>query len=288
MTAAAAIIHCATSTRGDVEATRNLVAVASRTGSAHLVYVSIVGIDHIASRGYPKTKLQAEQIVATSGLPWTILRVTQFYDYCLTNAKKLSWFPVAPVPAGFTVQPVDPRDVAARLVELALGEPASRAPDMAGPQVSSWTDLLRGYLKASHRRRWVLPAQDTGHPSSPQRRAAARSGTYRRLPDLGPVPHHPTAAASHPHRLARPAGRARTADRASQVNGCGVCVGAAAKAREGGESDERLFTLVAWRDTPFFTDAERAALALTEAVIRLSDRADPVPDEIGERGGPPL
>lgn len=57
VTAAAAIIHCATSTRGDVEATRNLVAVASWTGSAHLVYVSIVGIDHIASWGYPKTKL---------------------------------------------------------------------------------------------------------------------------------------------------------------------------------------------------------------------------------------
>jgi AhpD family alkylhydroperoxidase len=68
--------------------------------------------------------------------------------------------------------------------------------------------------------------------------------------------------------------------RASQINGCSVCVGAAAKARDDGETDQRLFTLVAWRDTPFFTDAERAALALTEAVTRLSDRADPVPDEI--------
>ena len=144
VTAAAAIIHCATSTRGDVEATRNLAAAASRMGSAHLVYVSIVGIDHIASWGYPKTKLRAEQIVAESGLPWTILRVTQFYDYCLTNARKLSRFPVVPVPAGFTVQPVDPRDVAGRLAELALGEPAGRAPDMAGPQVSNRADLLRG------------------------------------------------------------------------------------------------------------------------------------------------
>jgi uncharacterized protein YbjT (DUF2867 family) len=159
---ATAIIHCATSTRGDAGATRNLVAAASRTGSAHLVYVSIVGIDHIASWGYPKTKLQAEQIVANSGLPWTILRVTQFYDYCLTSARKLSRFPVAPVPAGFTVQPVDPRDVAGRLVELALGEPAGRAPDMAGPQVSSWADLLREYLTASHRRRWVLPVRIPG------------------------------------------------------------------------------------------------------------------------------
>jgi uncharacterized protein YbjT (DUF2867 family) len=162
VTGAAAIIHCATSTRGDAEATRNLVAAASRAGSAHLVYVSIVGIDHIASWGYPKAKLRAERIVADSGLPWTILRVTQFYDYCLDNARRLSLFPVAPVPAGFTVQPVDPRDVAARLVELALGEPVGRAPDLAGPQVSNWTDLLRGYLTASHRCRWVVPVRIPG------------------------------------------------------------------------------------------------------------------------------
>lgn len=68
--------------------------------------------------------------------------------------------------------------------------------------------------------------------------------------------------------------------RASQINGCSVCVGAAAKARKDGDTDERLFTLVAWRGTPYFTDGERAALALTEAVTRLSDRTDPVPDEI--------
>ena len=68
--------------------------------------------------------------------------------------------------------------------------------------------------------------------------------------------------------------------RASQINGCSVCVGAATKAREAGETDQRLFTVVAWRDAPYFTDAERAALALTEAVTRLSDRTDPVPDQI--------
>jgi uncharacterized protein YbjT (DUF2867 family) len=66
------------------------------------------------------------------------------------------------VPAGFTVQPVDPRDVADRLVELALGGPAGRAPDMAGPEVRSWTELLREYLRASHRRRLVLPIRIPG------------------------------------------------------------------------------------------------------------------------------
>ncbi|MCT9931092.1 carboxymuconolactone decarboxylase family protein [Planotetraspora sp. A-T 1434] len=69
--------------------------------------------------------------------------------------------------------------------------------------------------------------------------------------------------------------------RASQINGCGYCVDMHSHdAKKAGESDERLFAVVAWRDAPFYTDAERAALALTEAATRLSDRPDPVPDEI--------
>ena len=69
--------------------------------------------------------------------------------------------------------------------------------------------------------------------------------------------------------------------RASQINGCSVCIdGHPRIAKKLGETDERLFAVSAWRDTPYFSDAERAALALTEAVTRVSDRADPVPDEI--------
>ena len=69
--------------------------------------------------------------------------------------------------------------------------------------------------------------------------------------------------------------------RASQINGCSVCVDMDLRsAKRTDETDERLFTVAAWRDAPYFTDAERAALALTEVVTRLSDRADPVSDEI--------
>jgi AhpD family alkylhydroperoxidase len=69
--------------------------------------------------------------------------------------------------------------------------------------------------------------------------------------------------------------------RASQINGCGVCAVMHPRlARKLGETDDRLFAVAAWRDAPYFTDAERAALALTEAVTRISDQADPVPDEI--------
>lgn len=71
--------------------------------------------------------------------------------------------------------------------------------------------------------------------------------------------------------------------RASQINGCGVCLQMHAQAlRKMGESDEKIDTVAGWPDAPYFDDAERAALALTEAVTRLSDRSDPVPDDVYE------
>ena len=71
--------------------------------------------------------------------------------------------------------------------------------------------------------------------------------------------------------------------RASQINGCSVCVDMHSRElRAAGESDERIFTVAVWREVPYFTDAERAALALTEAATRLADRPDPVPDEVWE------
>jgi AhpD family alkylhydroperoxidase len=71
--------------------------------------------------------------------------------------------------------------------------------------------------------------------------------------------------------------------RASQINGCSACVDSGARsAKKAGETDERLFAVAAWREAPYFTDAERVALALAEAVTRLSDRADAVADEIWE------
>ena len=71
--------------------------------------------------------------------------------------------------------------------------------------------------------------------------------------------------------------------RVSQINGCSVCIDMHARMlKHDQETNERVFTVAAWRDAPYFTDAERAALALSEAVTRLNDRPDPVPDEIWE------
>lgn len=69
--------------------------------------------------------------------------------------------------------------------------------------------------------------------------------------------------------------------RASQINGCSACVDSGARsARKAGETEERLFAVAVWRETPYFTEAERAALALAEAATRLADRADAVPDDV--------
>jgi AhpD family alkylhydroperoxidase len=71
--------------------------------------------------------------------------------------------------------------------------------------------------------------------------------------------------------------------RASQINGCGVCVDMHSRElKNAGEPDERIHTVAAWRDVSYFTEAERAALALTEFATRLADRADPVPDHVWE------
>ncbi|HEV2780557.1 MAG TPA: SDR family oxidoreductase [Actinophytocola sp.] len=152
-----AIVHCASDKKGDDVATGNLVRAAqAQAVPPHLVYPSIVGVDAV-SFGYFQSKRECERIVSESGLPWTMLRVTQFYDLVYRGTRKLARLPVIPVPAGFRCQPIDPADVATRLVELALGAPAGRVPDLGGPDVTSWEDLTRRYLRATNRRRAILP-----------------------------------------------------------------------------------------------------------------------------------
>jgi len=95
---AGVIVHCASSNKGDADATRNLVrAAASLPEPPDVVYISIVGSE-LVSFGYPREKLEAERIVSGSGLPWTTLRVTQFYDLIFKGARALARLPV--VPAG--------------------------------------------------------------------------------------------------------------------------------------------------------------------------------------------
>lgn len=174
------IVHCAGGRKDDDVATRNLVEAASQAGHPHLVFISVVGADRIpvvgaadrAMFGYFGFKIAAERVVAESGLPWTILRATQFHDLSLMVAEQMAKLPVIPVPSGVRFQPVDTDEVAARLVELALGAPAGLAPDIAGPQVSSMASLLRGYLQASGKRRLLIPVRLPGQAARAVRAGA--------------------------------------------------------------------------------------------------------------------
>jgi uncharacterized protein YbjT (DUF2867 family) len=159
------IMHLAGTAKGDQDKARHLVRAASRSGAKHLVYISVVGADTIpvvgamdrAMFGYFASKLAAEEIVADSGLPWTILRATQFHQLTLKTAQGMARMPVIPVPSGFRFQPIDADEVAARLVELALGAPAGLVPAIGGPRVYEFADLVRGYLHAAGKHRLIAP-----------------------------------------------------------------------------------------------------------------------------------
>ncbi len=150
------IIHLAGGPKGDELLATHLVRAANKAGRPHLFYISVVGADR-ESFAYFTQKREAENIIAASGLPWTTVRATQFNDLVFTVAKFLGKLPVVPVPSGFRVQPIDASDVAARLVELAQGEPAGLVADIAGPKIYDLKDIVRSYLDATNRHRLLLP-----------------------------------------------------------------------------------------------------------------------------------
>jgi uncharacterized protein YbjT (DUF2867 family) len=158
------VIHAAGSAKGDEVKAQQLVNAALPAGVQHLVYISVVGADKIplvsgidrAMFGYFGSKLAAEQIVAGSGIPWTTLRATQFHDLTFMTVQSMAKMPVIPVPSGFRFQPVDSGEVATRLVELAVGKPTGLVLDFGGPRVYEMADLVRGYLRATERRRPIL------------------------------------------------------------------------------------------------------------------------------------
>jgi uncharacterized protein YbjT (DUF2867 family) len=148
------IVHC-------VYPTEHLVDAAKRAASPHLVYVSIVGIDRIPFALYRKM-LANERTIAESGLPWTVLRATQFHDLIAFLLRMLARPPVMALPSGLRFQPVDVRDVGERLARLALGDPIGRAPDFGGPQPRALDDLARSYLTIVGKRRPIVPIRLPG------------------------------------------------------------------------------------------------------------------------------
>ena len=155
------ILHLAGGPKGDDLGTRNLVRAAERAGVGHLVHISVTAVDRLPLT-YFKSKLGAEEAVRESSVPWTVLRVAQFHDFAWKTVQAMAKLPLLPVPGGVRFQPVDARDVAQRLADLALGEPAGLVPDLVGPKVYSLGELARDYLRVTGKHRLSVPIHVPG------------------------------------------------------------------------------------------------------------------------------
>ena len=161
------VLHCAGTGRikDDTAQARNLVRGSQRAGVRHILNISVVGADRIpvttvmdrSMFAYFAAQRAVEVVIEEAGLPWTNLRATQFHDgFILKMVRGMSSLPIVPMPSGFRFQPVDADEVAACLADLALGSPAGQVEDIAGPKIYDADYLLRSYLAAIGKRRWIV------------------------------------------------------------------------------------------------------------------------------------
>lgn len=150
------VVHCATSFRHEVDMARTVLAAKP----AHLVHISIVGCDRVPLPYY-KQKHAAEQLIINSGVPHTILRATQFHSLLRRMFDGSSKLPLMLVP-GFAFQPVDEAEVGIELATLAQAAPSGVAPEMGGPEIHEAIDLARTYLRATGKKRTLVPLKVPG------------------------------------------------------------------------------------------------------------------------------
>ena len=141
----------------DFEGTRRLLDAARQAGVSHVVYISIVGIDKVPY-ALGKAKLASENLIERSGIPWSILRATQFHYLIDVLLRFLTRLPlVALVPTDLPLQPVAEEEVARRLAEIVQAGPSGRLPDIGGPQVYTSRELARIWLKQRGIHRVIIP-----------------------------------------------------------------------------------------------------------------------------------
>lgn len=174
------VVHLAGDGRNNEAITRALVEAVERSAVRHLVHLSVVGADRVPSARVPgggmlayyPSKAAAERVVDASSVPSTTLRATQFHELAFAVARILTRSPLVPAPSNFRFQTIAAREVAERVADLALGAPAGRVPDLGGPQVRTFDELLRGYLHAAGERRVIVPLWTFGAPARAYRRGA--------------------------------------------------------------------------------------------------------------------
>ncbi len=174
------VVHAASDPRGDpwqvdVAGTRRLVQAVDRDRLRHLVYVSIVGVDRIPF-GYYRAKFAAEQVLLASGLPVTLLRVTQFHhfvDELLDTARR---GPVLPVPMGWRLQPVDVDEVAAHIAGLCAAPASGGVVEFGGPEALTAAELARAWAAVRAPNARVVATPVPGRMSAVVRDGAALPG----------------------------------------------------------------------------------------------------------------
>ena len=155
------VIHCAhdsSAPDNSLAGAANLLKASKAAGVAHVVYISIAGIEPAADFPYYAVKLEEERMVMNSGIGWSILRAAQFYTLVhavLTRLNKGNF--VMSVPRDITFRPIAVETVAHRLADIAMGPPQQRCRDIAGPQTRSLEDLAREWLHFRGRRKIVMP-----------------------------------------------------------------------------------------------------------------------------------
>ena len=170
------VLHLAGGAKGDDVAARNLAAAAREAGVRHVILISVIGADRMPI-GYFRAKAEAERVIAGSGLPWTVLRAAQLHDFVLPVVGGMAKLPVLPVPGGLRFEPVDGDEVAARLAGLALGRPAGRVADFAGPEVLDVPQLAERLVTATGgRMRRRLPIRIPGAVGRAYRAGANLAG----------------------------------------------------------------------------------------------------------------
>jgi uncharacterized protein YbjT (DUF2867 family) len=162
-----ATLSAAASSRFFGATSTNLLRAEASSGVRHHVSLSIVNASRV-SAGYYAGKTVQENIVTAGSVPWTMLRATQFHEFAVQTLQRSSRAGLAVVPVMRT-QPVAAREVAERLVELALGSPRGHVPDLGGPREEHLLDMVRAYVRASRRRIRVVQIRLPGRMGTAMR-----------------------------------------------------------------------------------------------------------------------
>ncbi|HVI27034.1 SDR family oxidoreductase [Hansschlegelia sp.] len=145
-----------------VRAGRNLAAAEKAAGVAHHVALSVVGTERLLDSGYFRAKLAQEELIASAGIPWTLVRATQFFEFAATIAAAATVDGVTRATSA-AIQPVASADVAAFVAEVALAEPLNRMVEIAGPEKMPIAELVARYFEAVGEPRTVLSDDAAGY-----------------------------------------------------------------------------------------------------------------------------